>query len=90
MLLNLNHRLLIIINLDSTLHWVLVRHIFVGFHRDIKTANCTVAVAVKLQLSDKLYDLIAKKCGYITYCFEILTKFPIVYVFNFSFISSKC
>ena len=30
------------------------------FPSDIPTSSCTVAVVAKLQLNDKLYDLIAK------------------------------
>ena len=39
---------------------VRVRHLGVRFSSDVPTSSCTVAVVAKLQLNDKLYDLIAR------------------------------
>ena len=39
---------------------VRVRHLGVRFPSDVPTSSYTVAVVAKLQLNDKLYDLIAK------------------------------
>ena len=37
-----------IIILDRTPHLIQVRHLILGFHSNVTTSNCTVAVAAKL------------------------------------------
>ena len=45
---------------QGTIYLVQVRHLGVRFPSNVPTSSFTVAVVAKLQLNDKLYDLIAK------------------------------
>lgn len=42
-----------------------IRHLIVGFPIDFMTLNCTIAVAGKLQLIDKLHDPFTKTSGHL-------------------------